>query len=183
MERKTFLQMGCRCGFGAVASMLLVPAALAEGVPSGSGCPQQQPELATQLHAWIVDLLAAMDADLDQPTRSRILQACGRAEALRGAPVPPPPTVTLEQLAARLRGRLGEENVRLAGNRLEVAYGNRCECPLVGPAPERLSDTWCECAKGYMTAMLSGRLGRPVQVELVEAVKRGGQRCRWVVQA
>ena len=48
------------------------------------GCSQQQPELATQVHAWVVDLLAAMDANLDQPTRARILQACGRAEALRG---------------------------------------------------------------------------------------------------
>lgn len=182
MERKSFLQLGCRCGVGAVASMLLAPAVMAEGVPAVHGClPQQDPELATQLHAWIVDLLAAMDADLDAPTRARILQACGRAEALRGAPVPPPPTVTLEQLATRLRVRLGEENVRLAGNRLEVAYP-RCECPLVGPAPERLSDTWCECARGYMTAMMSGRLGRPVQVELLEAIKRGGQRCRWAFQ-
>lgn len=183
MERKDFLRMGCRCGVGAVASMLLAPAVMAEGAPASCGCIPQQPELATQLHAWIGDLLASMDAELDQPTRTRILQACGRAEALRGAPVPPPPTVTLEQLAARLRVRLGEANVQLAGNRLEVAYGERCECPLVGPAPERLSDTWCECARGYMTAMMSGRLGRPVQVELVEAVKRGGQRCRWVFQA
>lgn len=182
MERKQFLQVGCRCGIGAVASVLLAPAAFAEGAPVSRGCSPQQPELATQLHAWIVDLLAAMDANLDQPTRARILQACGRAEALRGAPVPPPPTVTLEQFAARLRLRLGEENVRLTGNQLEVAYGERCECPLVGPTPERLSDTWCECARGYMTAMMSGRLGRPVQIDLVEAVKRGGQRCRWVVR-
>jgi hypothetical protein len=183
MERKAFLQMGCRCGVGAVASVLLAPVGMAEGVPSARSCLQQQPDLASQAHAWILDLLAAMDTELDQPTRARILQACGRAEALRGAPVPPPPTVTLEQLAVRLRVRLGEENVRLAGNRLEVTYGNRCECPLVGPTPERLSDTWCECARGYMMAMMSGRLGRPVQVDLVEAVKRGGQRCRWVFQA
>jgi hypothetical protein len=183
MERKAFLQMGCRCGLGAVASVLLAPAVLAEGAPAARGCIPQQPDLSTQLHAWLVDLLAALDSELDPPTRARILQACGRGEALRGRPTPPPPTVTLEEFATRLRARLGEENVRLAGNRLEVAYGSRCDCPLVGPAPERLSDTWCECARGYMTEMMTGRLGRPVQVDLVEAVKRGGQRCRWVFQA
>ena len=182
MERKAFLQMGCRCGVGAVASMLLAPAVVAEGAPSSPSCAQQQPDLATQLHAWLVDFLAAADAQLDQPTRARLLQACGRAEARRTALAGAPrPTVTLEQLAARFRGAVGEENVRLAGNRLEVSFG-RCDCPLVGPTPERLSDTWCECARGYMAEVMSARLGRPAQVELVEAIKRGGQRCRWVFQ-
>jgi hypothetical protein len=182
MERKAFLQVGCRCGLGAAAAMLLAPAVMAEDAPSSPGCPQQQPELATQLHAWLVDFLAAVDAQLDSPARARLLQACGRAEVRRTALAGSPrPTVTLEQMAAGFRGSLGEQNVRLEGDRLEVAFG-RCECPLVGPTPERLSDTWCECARGYMTELMSARLGRPVRAELVEAIKRGGTRCRWVFQ-
>jgi hypothetical protein len=180
MERKDFLQIGCRCGISAVATMLLAPVAIAEGAPSRAG-GQQQPELSTQVHAWVVDLLAAADEQLAPEARARLLQACGRAEALRGKPAGPPrPPVTLEQMAAGLRRQSGEDSVRLVGNRLEYAGTRRCECPLVGAAPERLSDTWCECARGYMMTMMTERLGRPVQVDLVEAIKRGGQQCRWV---
>jgi len=183
MERKDFLQTGCRCGMSAAALMLIAPAVLAEGAPSATGCPQQQADLAPQLHAWLVDFLAAVDSQLDPPARARLLQACGRAEARRTALAGAPrPTMTLEQLAARWRGSMGENSVRLAGNQLELMV-DRCACPLVGPTPERLSDTWCECACGYMTELMAARLGRPVQVELREAIKRGGQRCHWVFRA
>ena len=183
MERKDFLQIGCRCGIGAVATVLLAPAVLAEGAPSRTGCPQQPPELATQLHAWIVDFLAAADEQLTPEARARLLQACGRAEVRRTALAGSPrPTITLEQMAAGLRRSVGEQNVRLDGNRLEVSFGE-CGCPLVGPTPERLSDTWCECARGYMTELASARLGKPARVQLTEAIKRGGQRCRWVIEA
>jgi len=184
MERKDFLHAGCRCGMSAAAMMLLAPAMLAEGAPSTTGCPQQQqPDLATQVHAWLVDFLAAVDSQLDPPARARLLQACGRAEARRTALAGAPrPTMTLEQLATRWRGSFGENNVRLDGNRLDLMV-DRCACPLVGATPERLSDTWCECARGYMTELMAARLGRPVQVELREAIKRGGQRCHWVFQA
>jgi len=33
-----------------------------------------------------------------------------------------------------------------------------------------------------MMDRIGTRLGRPVQVELREAIKRGGQRCHWVVR-
>jgi len=180
MERKEFLQVGCRCCVG-TATALLVPAAVEAKGPASAGSRQQQPELSTQVHAWLVDFLAVADAQLDPAARARLLQACGQAEARRTSG-PPRPAVTLEQLAQRWRGAFGEANVRLAGNQMEL-FVDRCACPLVGPTPERLSDTWCECARGYMTELMNSRLGHPVRVELREAIKRGGQRCHWVFQA
>jgi hypothetical protein len=178
MERKEFLHTGCRCGIAAAAMMLFGPNVEAEGaVPAGD---QQQPDLAAQVHAWVVDFLAAVDAQLDPAARARLLQACGQAESRRtSGPAQAP--ITLEQLAVRWRRSFGEANVRLAGDQMEVFSGS-CGCPLVGPTPERLSDTWCECAMGYMLDRIGTRLGRPVQVELREAIKRGGQRCHWVVR-
>jgi len=177
MERKEFLNVGCRCGMGAAAAMLFGPSLEAAAPPA---C-QQQPQLATQVHAFIVDLLAAVDAQLDPPARARLLQACGAAESRRTAG-PAQPPITLEQQAERWRRAFGEANVRLAGNVMEV-FSNECSCPLVGPAPERLSDTWCECARGYLTDRLGTSLGRPVQVEVREAIKRGGRRCHFVIRA
>jgi len=182
MERRDFLQSGCRCGVAAAGMALLAPTSPAVGATT-TVCPQQQqPNLATQMHAWLVDLMAAVDSQLGPQARVRLLQACGRAEvrrtALAGAPRP---TMTLEQLAARWRRAYGEANVRLEGNRLELIQ-TVCDCPLVGPTPERLSDTWCECAVGGMTELVAARLGRPVRTELREAIKRGSQRCHWIFQ-
>jgi len=179
MERKEFLQVGCRCCVGAAAA-LLVPATAAANGPVSAGSRQQQPDLSTQVHAWLVDFLAAVDAQLDPAARVRLLQACGRAELRRL--LPPQPTVTLEQLAQELRGPGDGSNVRLVGNQMEW-FVPRCGCPLVGSTPERLSDTWCECARGAMTELAEARLGRPVRVELREAIKRGGRRCHWVFAA
>ena len=179
MKRKEFLQVGCRCGIGAAVAALLVPAGAEAKSPADAGSQQQQPDVSTKVHDWVVNFLAVVDKQLDPAARSELLQACGRAE-FRNLSIPPQPTVTLEQLAQEFRA--GGSNVRFAGNEMEW-FSDRCGCPLVGPAPERLSDTWCECARGAMMEFMKMRLGREVRVELCEAIKRGGQRCRWVVTA
>jgi len=181
MKRNEFLQVGCRCGIGAVAA-LLVPAAFEANSPAYAGNQQQQqPDVSTKVHAWVVGFLAAVDTQLDPAARSKLLQECGRAE-FRGLGIPPQPVVTLEQLAEEFRARGGGADLRFSGNELEW-FSDRCGCPLVGPTPERLSDTWCECARGAMMEFMNVRLGRPVRVELREAIKRGGQRCHWVITA
>lgn len=177
MKRMEFLQVGCRCGIGAVAA-LLVPSGVEPKGPASAGNQQQQPDVSTRVHDWVVNFLAVVDAQLDPAARSKLLQACGRAE-FRRLSVPPQPTVTLDQLAQEFRA--SGSNVRFAGNEMEW-FSDRCGCPLVGPTPERLSDTWCECARGAMMEFMNARLGREVRIELREAIKRGGQRCHWVIR-
>lgn len=179
MERKEFLHTGCRCGMAAAAMMLFGPGVEAEGAVPSSG---QQADLAAQVHAWMVDFLAAVDAQLDPAARARLLQACGRAEARRTSiDEARRAEGDVQRFLATWRRWIGENNVRYADNRVEL-FVDRCGCPLVGATPERLSDTWCECARGWVTEMFSTAVGHPVQAELVEAIKRGGQRCHWVIR-
>ena len=179
MDRKHFLQTGCRCVLGGAPIAFFAPAMLAEGAPSDE--PQQE-RLAEAIHAWIVDLLAAADEQLDPAARARLLQACGRAEARRTSiNEARSANGDVQRFLATWRRWIGENNVRYADNRVDL-FVDRCSCPLVGSAPERLSDTWCECARGWVTEMFSTAAGHPVQAELVEAIKRGGQRCHWVIR-
>lgn len=179
MDRKEFLHTGCRCGLSAAAMAFLAPALVAE---AASATDPQQVSQAEAMHAWLVDMLAAVDTQLDPAARVRLLQACGRAEARRTSfDAARQANGDLERFLATWRRWLGEANVRSADGRVEL-FADHCSCPLVGSAPERLSDTWCECARGWMTEMFGTALGRPVPVELVESIKRGGRRCHWVIR-
>jgi predicted hydrocarbon binding protein len=44
------------------------------------------------------------------------------------------------------------------------------------------SDTYCACSLGWMKETFEAVMGRPVDVTLVEPVKRGGQRCQFMIQ-
>jgi hypothetical protein len=89
---------------------------------------------------------------------------------------------------ALLKIRAGEHIVRREGN--VVTYGfamkpgvaiTRCGCPIAEHGPEGLSATFCRCSVGFVRAMFSGYPGRPVRVELLEALKRGGKTCRFKI--
>ncbi len=55
-----------------------------------------------------------------------------------------------------------------------------CFCPIVRQAilsDADLSDTWCHCGAGWFTQLWGGIFGREVQVDVLETVRGGGERC------
>jgi hypothetical protein len=82
-------------------------------------------------------------------------------------------------ILARWHG--GEEYVRRDGDTVEVLCAE-CLCALVNEGPARLSDTYCTCSLGWMKETFEMAAGIPVDVTLVESVKRGDQRCRFMIQ-
>ncbi|MBN1564356.1 MAG: GyrI-like domain-containing protein [Anaerolineae bacterium] len=59
-----------------------------------------------------------------------------------------------------------------------------CFCPIVRQAiltDAALSDTWCHCGAGWFTQLWGGIFGQPVQVEVLETVRDGGERCMFRV--
>lgn len=61
------------------------------------------------------------------------------------------------------------------------ADAGKCLCTLVESKPEGLSPTYCICSVGYVKQMHEMYLGQPVEVELVDSVLRGGQRCKFKI--
>jgi len=102
-----------------------------------------------------------------------------------------PKPIEIDALVAGMKQYGGEEMARREGNTIYFQYiknpaGLRvadgyCLCPLVESGPPGLSGTYCQCSVGYVRAMISRALGKPVQVELTESLKRGGKGCRFTI--
>ncbi len=59
-----------------------------------------------------------------------------------------------------------------------------CHCALIRPAilnGTPVSSTFCLCGSGWYKSLWEGVLGKPVRVEIVEAVGQGAERCTFAI--
>jgi len=70
------------------------------------------------------------------------------------------------------------------GDIVHVRYGKvskGCYCPAAKYRPAKPNDIHCYCSRASHQAVWETALGRPVRVELVESVRRGGRTCHFAV--
>jgi len=200
MNRKEFLVQLTGYGAAAAALPVLAPccAAAATLQSAKETTPEKQRPEGTPIdkrmdfaQTWAKRMMDNIDAELDEPTRVRLMRANGRS-CFRGAyqkPFPGGVDAFIEQVKKWDGGdpppirREGDivyfDYVRNPAG-LKVADG-WCLCPLVERGPEGLSGTFCECSVGYVAEMFSGIVQKPVRVELLESLKRGGKGCRFKI--
>ncbi len=137
-------------------------------------------------HRWIRDLVASMDAHLEEPQRAAVLAECGRRCL-------PKSTVARARRLWKTEGDLDAwvaamNAQHLGGGHLQregdVIYGRyeRCYCSLAKGAGEGLSTTFCHCSRAWLQGLFEGALGRSAQVELTQTVVGGAPDCRWIVR-
>jgi hypothetical protein len=134
-------------------------------------------------HRWVKNLVEIVDAYLDEETKIKLFESCGQACAHGG------PIRIAEECQGNLDGWLatlrkwhgGEELVQREGDIIHVLC-TECLCTLVKDGPARLPDTYCYCSLGWMKETFGTVVGKPVDVELVESIKRGGQECRFTIR-
>ncbi len=132
---------------------------------------------------WIVTLLYHLDTEVDDKTRAKVLEACGRTclpaslkEKAR----------KLHKSADGLDGFLqGLEKlwpqVKRAGGRVFVVYP-QCYCHLLKGFSGKISPSFCLCSVGYVKELFEHALGRPVEVDLETSIVRGDAECRFAVK-
>jgi len=147
--------------------------------------------------SWIKFLMDNMDAILDEKTRIKLMNACGRSCYLNAFGVAgekkPSPEAAERTLQALEKGGF---RVERTGEEITVYYGwagkqnpqglslkeGFCMCPLVENEIPGLSPTYCNCSAGYVAETLERATGKTVtSVEILESVKRGGKDCRFKV--
>jgi hypothetical protein len=207
MDRKEFIGRSLRVAAGlglacpCVAGAEETPGSTgrAEGAPASCGKTAGDYPHATTFEersefakSWVGRFVRLLDERLDEKTRRELMEANGRVCAT-GAYGPPDPTrfVTTDELVKSLAAHVGDENCRREGSVVYFTYRqNRrglriadgyCLCPVVEDGPKDLSPTYCQCSVGYVGYMFERSLGRPVRVELLESLRRGGQACRFAV--
>ena len=191
MDRKDFLKKSIgMCSFLALGPVAPCCAEAGEGKTPGTPCEKKQ-DFA---QIWVKRMFDILDSQLNDATRKKLMETMGETcyrGSLGDAANETPKPLEIDALVAGMRRYGGEEMARREGNTIYFQYiknpdGLRvadgfCLCPLVESGPPGLSGTYCQCSVGYVRAMFARLLGKPVQVELTESLKRGGKACRFTV--
>ena len=140
------------------------------------------------LREWLEALVVGLDTEVDEGTRVRLMEYCGRACALHHR--------SIERVKAIQRNVKGIGELLDQLNQQEDFWCGKwvrdrdticsvcgeCGCPLVRAGLLKLSPTLCSCSRGWVEAVFETVLGRPVEVELGQAIGRGDPVCEFVVR-
>ena len=146
---------------------------------------------------WVKGAMERLDFMVDVETRGRIMVTCGQKCAkMNSRPIEMAKRRRVkfdsedEFLEAEIRKptigtSLAREGVvmRYTYKPREYRQGLRCYCSLVNglPSDEKISLTYCNCARGFVEEYWEEVLGRPVRVELTESSISGSTVCKFVV--
>lgn len=205
MNRKEFLTgvgkaCACSCVYAMAASLDTANAQDTQkpNATEAQTRPVKKPRSEERMdftERWAVRFFNVLDANLDAPTRKKIMMANGRAcllswqEATNQKPRTEP--MTLEGFAKRVKER-GASDYQIQGNVLYFQYTsaaetgspspkNHCLCPMVETKPAGLSPTFCLCSLGYVKEMHEQIFKKPIEVELLSSVLRGDPRCKFKI--
>jgi predicted hydrocarbon binding protein len=130
---------------------------------------------------WVTSIMACMDTNVDEKTRIKILEECGRnCQSPR----------LVKKAKAVYKSSKGVDDfidkfsqvykqLHREGSKVYVVYP-RCFCSQVNKiAPGKLSATYCNCGRGWVKALFEGALDRPVDVLAEKTVIRGDKECRF----
>jgi hypothetical protein len=175
MDRKQFL--GC-CAL-VILDSADADAASAQTVETRPSEAEREKQFVTN---WLTDLFDAIDVELDEATKVKLLAGCGRACFSR---------FSFKQDIARL-GKGSVEKLLEAykknfevwqdGGTVHVRYGatnKQCYCPAARYHAAKPNDVHCECTRATHQAIFETALERPVKVSVVESLRRGGKTCQF----
>jgi predicted hydrocarbon binding protein len=131
-------------------------------------------------HKWIKSLVSNLEAELDEKTRVRILENCGRTCISRSF---------IEKAKACKKNAKGMDDfldklskvwshLHIDGDNIYVIY-EKCYCPLVKTYPDKLSPTFCNCSRGWIRELFESVLEKPVDVKLEKTIKQGDDICKF----
>ncbi len=204
VDRKRFLTvLGACCACGAVQGARRALAGETP-TPAATDVPATRPgDLTVERAAkrmefadgWVRRLFVVLDQELDEPTRRRVLEANGKAcyVAHAGPPARQAGPDAVERFRAWVAAEGATRGYSADGATISFQYESSaetgeaaperlCLCPMAeSQANGRVSPTFCHCSVGYVREMHERLLGRPVKVELVDSVLRGGTRCRFTL--
>jgi predicted hydrocarbon binding protein len=134
-------------------------------------------------HKWIKTLIANLEAELDEKTRAKILENCGRNCI--------PHTFILKAKACKKDAKNTDEfldklsqtwkHLHREDDNIYVTY-EKCYCPIVKDYPEKLSSTWCNCSRGWTKELFESTLEKPIDVKLEKSIKQGDNICKFRVK-
>jgi predicted hydrocarbon binding protein len=142
---------------------------------------EQMAQKAKFVHDWILNMMENMDQQMGEEEKIRLLESCGRACATRHAQKEAMKSQgNLDAWLTTMKKWVGANNVKKEANTVRVIY-SKCLCPLVQDGPPLMSNTYCNCSRGWLKEVFETVLEKPVEVKLEDSIMKGGQQCRFTI--
>jgi hypothetical protein len=187
MNRKEYLEKAFKLGLCSGALFLMPPVNLHAEVATNT-TPAEELEKIKQekefIQNWLSDLLDTIEKEVDEKTRVKLYEGCGRGcfnrfqfkkdIALKGHG-------SLEKLLEAYKQNF---EVWCEGNTVHIRYGETssgCYCPAAKFRPAKPNDKHCECTRTTHQTIFETALNRPFKVDILESVRRGGKTCHFLV--
>ncbi|MCU0293893.1 MAG: hypothetical protein MUF10_18230 [Thermoanaerobaculaceae bacterium] len=184
MDRSEFIR-GLLAVAGASAALPL-PRAAAEPAPVPP-CDDLLKQAASErdfINTWLADLIEATEQQLSHEARVKLIEHCGRKCFLRHSFKRDLATQGAGSVDKLLAAYQVSFEAWREGDILHIRYGKvskGCYCPAARHRPPQPGDLHCECTRSTHQAVCETALGRPLRVDILETVRRGGQTCHFAV--
>jgi hypothetical protein len=134
---------------------------------------------------WLTDLMNTIDKELEDETKQKLMAGCGRGCFNRfkfKQDIAEKGKADLDKLieAYKQNFEIWKENNRVHIRCGEVSRG--CHCPAARYRPAKPNDLHCECTRNTHKTIFETALGKSVEFQIVETVRRGGKTCHFVVE-
>ena len=132
---------------------------------------------------WITSLIDALDKNVDEETKAKILEQCGRQCQSQSFIKKAKGIYEKSKDTNDFLDRLGQvyKHLHREGDKIYIIYP-RCYCTKVNKIPKgNLSWTYCNCSRGWAKALFEGATGRPVQVLRKETILHGDKQCKFQI--
>jgi hypothetical protein len=189
MKRSEFLLGSSRLACASCVTLVFGENALCAGeapveTPVDEALKQARAENEFTNH-WLTDLFEAIDTQLEPAAKLKLLEACGRGCFRRHKFKTDIAAAGKGDVDKLLEAYRRNYRIQREGDLVHITYGgererNFCYCPAARHRPVRPNDLHCECTRATHEAIFETALGRHIRVELLETVRRGGQRCHLV---
>ncbi len=178
MDRKEFFAASVKGTLGCCAL------ALFDGTASAQSAKASEPDPEKEfVKNWLADLFDAMEQELDEKTKVKLMAGCGRGCFRRFQFKQDIARLGKGSIDALLDAYKKNFEVWREGGVVHVRYGavtKQCYCPAARYHPVKPRDMHCECTRATHQTIFETALGRPIHVEIVESLRRGGPTCHFV---
>lgn len=136
----------------------------------------------SHLSRWIDSIMLGLDSQIERNEREKILENCGRncisRSLVRKAQVCRRSAKDMDEFLDRLAKNWS--HLQVSGQKIHVVY-EKCYCPLLRGYKGTLSETFCNCSRGYVMELFESALQHPVRVTLKRSIRQGDDICRFEV--
>ncbi len=183
MDRKTFFEKIAKLGICTCAFAGLLPQT---GEASVAGQDAKSVETLTRekefVLNWLSDLLEAMDKFLDRDMQVKLVEQCGKACFNRFQFKKDIAIAGKGDLGKLLEAYKNNFGIERDGDFVHIYYGGgKCFCAAAIGRPCKPNDIHCECTRMTHQTIFETALERPVKVDIVESIRRGGGNCHFRV--